>query len=115
MPGESYSQKFKELNIEERMILQSLKKHIGFLAGTLGERNMFVSKSLKSAAAYIDKNFRAQGHEVSSHEYILQKGLSRHTIVMDFLDLLIFEIYNFLKNLLMEKLKVRKLMTKFFS
>ena len=34
---------------------------------------------------------------------------------MDFLDLLIFEIYNFLKNLLMEKLKVRKLMTNIFS
>jgi len=84
MPGESYSQKFKELNKEERVILQSLKNHIGFLAGTLGERNMFVSKNLKSAAAYIDKSFRAQGHEVSSHEYILQNGLSRHTIVMDF-------------------------------
>ena len=84
MPGESYSQKFKELNKEERVILQSLKNHIGFLAGTLGERNMFVPKNLKSATAYIDKSFRAQGHKVSSHEYILQKGLSRHTIVMDF-------------------------------
>jgi len=84
MPGESYSQKFKELNKEERVILQSLKNHIGFLAGTLGERNMFVPKNLKSATAYIDKSFRAQGHKVSSHEYILQKGFSRHTIVMDF-------------------------------
>ena len=45
MPGESYSQKFKELNEEERVIHQNLKNHIGFLADTLGERNMFVPKT----------------------------------------------------------------------
>jgi len=83
MFGESYSQEFKELNKEERVIRQNLKNHIGFLAGTLGERNMFVPKNLKNAAAYIDKSFRAQGHKVSSHEYVLQKGFSRNTIVMD--------------------------------
>ena len=84
MPGESYSQKFKELNEEERVIHQNLKNHIGFLADTLGERNMFVPKNLKSAATYIENNFRAQGHKVSFHEYILKKGLSRKTILMDF-------------------------------
>ncbi len=76
MPGESYSEEFKELNKEERAILQSLKKHIGFLAGTLGERNMFVPKNLESAAAYIDKSFHAQGYKVSSHGYPLQKDIS---------------------------------------
>ena len=45
MPGESYSQKLKELNEEERVIHQNLKNHIGFLADTLGERNMFVPKT----------------------------------------------------------------------
>ena len=53
------------------------------MAGTLGERNMFVPKNLENAAAYIDKSFRAQGHKVSFHEYVLQKGFSRNTIVMD--------------------------------
>jgi len=76
MPGESYSEEFKELNKEERTILQSLKKHITFLAGTLGQRNMFFPKNLESAAAYIEKSFRAQGYKVSSHGYILQKGFS---------------------------------------
>ncbi len=76
MPGESYSEEFKELNKEERTILQSLKKHIAFLAGTLGQRNMFFPKNLESAAAYIEKSFRAQGYKVSSHGYILQKGFS---------------------------------------
>ncbi len=85
MPGESYSEEFKELNKEEHTILQNLKKHIGFLAGTLSERNMFVLKNLESAAAYIDKSFRAQGYKVSSHGYLLQKGFSRQTIVMDFI------------------------------
>jgi len=85
MPGESYSEEFKELNKEEHTILQNLKKHIGFLAGTLSERNMFVPKNLESAAAYIDKSFRAQGYKVSSHGYLLQTGFSRQTIVMDFI------------------------------
>ena len=85
MPGESYSEEFKELSKEERVILQSLKKHIGFLAGTLSERNMFVPKNLESATAYIDKSFRAQGYKVRSHGYLLQKGFSRQTIVMDFI------------------------------
>ena len=84
MPGESYSKKFKQLNKEEWVILQSLKNHVGFLAGTLGERNMFIPKSLESATAYIEKSFRTQGHKVSSHAYILKKGLLRDTIVMDF-------------------------------
>ena len=84
MFGESYSQEFKELNKEERVIRQNLKNHIGFLAGTLGERNMFVPKNLKNAAAYIDKSFRAQGHKVSFHEYVLQKGFSRNTIAVSY-------------------------------
>ena len=84
MPGESYSQEFKQLNKEERAILQSLKNHVGFLAGTVGERNMFVPNNLKDATVYIEKIFRAQGHKVSSHAYILKKGLSRNTVVMDF-------------------------------
>jgi len=33
-------------------------------------------KNLESAAAYIEKSFRAQGYKVSSHGYILQKGFS---------------------------------------
>lgn len=71
---ESFSEGFKDLNKEELAILQNLKKHVVFLAGTLGQRNMYFPKKLESAAAYIDENFRAQGHKVSSHEYTLQKG-----------------------------------------
>ena len=74
MPGESYSEKFKELNEEERTILQNLKKHVQFLAGTLGQRNMSFPKNLESAAAYIENNFHAQGYKVRSHGYLLQKG-----------------------------------------
>ncbi len=49
MPGESYSEEFKELNKEERTILQSLKKHIAFLAGTLGQLS---KKSRKCRGLY---------------------------------------------------------------
>ena len=41
MPGESYSGKFKALDRDESAIRQNLEKHIAYLAGTLGERNMF--------------------------------------------------------------------------
>lgn len=71
---ESHSEGFKELKKEELAILSSLKKHVVFLAGSLGQRNMYFPKQLESAAAYIDESFRAQGHKVSSHEYILKKG-----------------------------------------
>ncbi|MZH40930.1 MAG: M28 family peptidase [Nitrospinae bacterium] len=72
--NESFSEGFKELNNEEITSLQNLKKHIMLLAGTLGQRNMYFPKQLESAAAYIDKNFRAQGHKVGSHEYTVQRG-----------------------------------------
>ena len=73
--NESLSEGFEELNKEELAILQQLKRHIVFLAGTLGQRNMDFPKQLERAAAYIDESFRVQDHKVSSHEYTLQKGL----------------------------------------
>ncbi len=73
--NESFSERFKELNKEELATLQNLKKHIVFLAETVGQRNMYFPEQLESAAVYIDKSFRSQGYKISSHEYTLQKGL----------------------------------------
>jgi len=49
MPGESYSGKFKELGEDELTIYRNLKKHVQFLAGTLGERNMGHPENLEKA------------------------------------------------------------------
>ena len=57
MPGVSYTGKFKELGEDELTISHNLKKHVQFLAGTLGERNMAHTESLEKAAAYFEKNF----------------------------------------------------------
>jgi Peptidase family M28 len=74
MPGVSYSGKFKELAGDELTIFQNLKKHVQFLAETLGERNMAHPEKLEKAAAYFEKNFRDCGGKVSSQIYELKKG-----------------------------------------
>ena len=72
MPGESYSGKFKELEGDELTIYRNLKKHVQFLAETLGERNMWHPENLEKAAVYFEKNFRDYGGKVNSQIYELQ-------------------------------------------
>lgn len=74
MPGVSYSGKFKELREDELTLYRNLKKHIQFLAETLGERNMPHPENLEKAAAYFEKNFRDLGGKVSSQIYELKTG-----------------------------------------
>ncbi len=66
MPGVSYSGKFKELGEDELTIYRNLKKHVQFLAESLGERNMGHPENLEKATAYFEKNFRDYGGKVSS-------------------------------------------------
>jgi Zn-dependent M28 family amino/carboxypeptidase len=72
MPGVSYTGKFKELGEDELTISHNLKKHVQFLAGSLGERNMAHTESLEKAAAYFEKNFRNFSGKVSSQIYDLK-------------------------------------------
>ena len=76
MPGESYSGKFKELDRDENAIRQSLEKHIAYLAGTLGERNMFRPNNLEKAAEYMEHHFHNSGANVSSQSYELKDWYS---------------------------------------
>lgn len=49
--------------------IERLRGHVKHLAGTIGERNVFKPKALAAAAAYITKEWRAQGYEVTTQTY----------------------------------------------
>ncbi len=46
-----------------------LEEHVRYLAGTIGERNVFRPQALHDAAAYIERIWRDQGYTVVSQEY----------------------------------------------
>jgi len=73
MPGESYSGNFKELDKDELAIHRNLKKHVQFLAETLGKRNMAVPDNLDKAADYFEKSFRDYDCKVSSQAYAVKE------------------------------------------
>ena len=74
MPGDSYSGIFKELNKDELVIEQNVKKHVHFLAGAIGRRNMNFPENLEKAAEYFEKSFRDYGANVSSQAYAIKEG-----------------------------------------
>lgn len=49
--------------------IEGLRGHVKHLAGTIGERNVFKPKALAAAAAYITREWRAQGYEVITQTY----------------------------------------------
>lgn len=46
-----------------------LREHVSWLAGEIGERNVFKPEKLAAAAAYIEKQWRTQGYEVKTQKY----------------------------------------------
>jgi Zn-dependent M28 family amino/carboxypeptidase len=46
-----------------------LRGHVEMLAGTIGERNVFLPERLAAARDYIESTWRAQGYEVGTQEY----------------------------------------------
>jgi Zn-dependent M28 family amino/carboxypeptidase len=46
-----------------------LRGHVEMLAGTIGERNVFLPERLAAARDYIESTWRAQGYEVGAQEY----------------------------------------------
>jgi Zn-dependent M28 family amino/carboxypeptidase len=50
-------------------LAQRLRGHVEMLAGTIGERNVFLPERLAAARDYIETTWRAQGYEVHAQEY----------------------------------------------
>lgn len=62
MPGRSHTDALPPLTGEEAVIRDRLAAHVGMLAGTIGERNVWRPAALKAAADYIEQTFDGLGY-----------------------------------------------------
>lgn len=72
MPGDSYSGPLPPLDKEETEIREWLEKHVGTLAGSIGERNLWRYEGLQAAARYIEETFRRAGYKVGLQEFVVE-------------------------------------------
>jgi Peptidase family M28 len=72
MPGKSYAGPLPSLSDEQAATSANLKKHVTYLAGTIGERNVIAYQNLESACQYIKDSLDALGYGVRSQEYTVQ-------------------------------------------
>jgi acetylornithine deacetylase/succinyl-diaminopimelate desuccinylase-like protein len=80
MPGKSFSGALPPLSGEESQIKANLKKHVGYLAGEIGERNVIAYEPLQKTEQYIEDSFKALGYKVNSQEYTVQMRKVRNLI-----------------------------------
>lgn len=69
MPGLSYHGPLAPLTTHEQQLRDELKKHVQYLAGDLGPRNIWHKSNLDAAERYINKQFTNIGLEVSEQTY----------------------------------------------
>lgn len=80
MPGSSFSGGLPQLSAEEVQIQTNLAKHVAYIAGDIGERNVITYKELQKTAQYIEDSFKSQGYKVGSQEYTVQMRKVRNLI-----------------------------------
>lgn len=71
MPGTSYRGPLPPLNQTEINIRNQLKSHIEYLAGKLGERNIWHKHNLDETEQYISSIFTDIGLQVSEQDYLI--------------------------------------------
>lgn len=69
MPGKSWSDPVPPLSSEERLIHDNLIRHVGVLAGRIGERNVWQPRKLAAAALYIRGTLEGLGYEVRTQSF----------------------------------------------
>ena len=72
MPGESYAGPLPSLSQEQAETGANLRKHVTYLAETIGERNVIAYQNLESTRQYIKDSLEAQGYGVRSQEYTVE-------------------------------------------
>jgi Zn-dependent M28 family amino/carboxypeptidase len=80
MPGKSYNGTLPPLSPQQTEIRENLRKHVSFLAGTIGQRNTIHYKPLQDASQYIEDSIRTQGYKVDSQEYVVDARKVRNLI-----------------------------------
>jgi len=81
MPGRSYRGPLPPLSPEESETATNLKKHVTYLAGTIGERNVIAYQELESTRQYIEDFLHGAGYKVNSQEYVVQMRKMKNLIV----------------------------------
>lgn len=69
MPGKSYSGPLPELTPSQLELRANLRRHVEYLAGKIGERNVDTPGSLDKARDYIRDEFRGMGYSPHVLEY----------------------------------------------
>ncbi len=69
MPGKSWTGAVPPLSAEEKQVQANLEHHVEFLAGQVGERNVWQPGSLAAAAGYIRNTLEAFGYQVHSQAF----------------------------------------------
>ncbi|MCG6859929.1 MAG: M28 family peptidase [Chromatiaceae bacterium] len=69
MPGKSHSGPLAPLSGEEARIRDRLTAHVGMLAGTIGERNLWHYSALAAAAEYIEQTFTGLGYRPKDESF----------------------------------------------
>ncbi|HKF23208.1 MAG TPA: M28 family peptidase [Candidatus Angelobacter sp.] len=81
MPGRSYRESLPPLSPQELESAANLKKHVVYLAGTIGERNVIAYQALERTRQYIEDFLSREGYQVRSQEYVVQMKKVRNLIV----------------------------------
>lgn len=69
IPGQTYAGELPKLSAEQEVIKNHLQQNIQYLAGHLGERNIWHYENLQAAANYIKRSFIAQGYQPKIQSY----------------------------------------------
>jgi hypothetical protein len=69
MPGSSARGPLAPLGESERGLAEELRRHVGALAGEIGERHVLAPRSLARAAAYLDAALAGAGYGVRRQTY----------------------------------------------
>lgn len=80
MPGKSFSGVLPPLTAEEIQIKSNLTRHISYLAGEVGERNVIAYEPLQKTAQYIEDSLKKVGYDLKSQEYVVQMRKVRNLI-----------------------------------
>jgi Zn-dependent M28 family amino/carboxypeptidase len=80
MPGKSYRESLPPLSQQEAVTSTNLKNHVSYLAGTIGERNLFHYNALRLASQYIEDSLKTLGYEIHSQEYTVDGVRVRNVI-----------------------------------
>lgn len=69
LPGKSYRGPLPPLQREELLLSERLQQHVGYLAGTVGERNVAQYRSLARSADYLRGELEKAGLSVTEQSY----------------------------------------------